>query len=610
MRKFVVQGKKKVWFVQRSYAYEQQTTHETEDQWRARVSEEWSLDELRKKTVAVIRATYIFHNADFEADGNKKGLHVHGVFEFKDHSGITQDAAIQLFGLSGVEHCQHPASKAGAYQYLTHVTQAAIADGKTRYPPADLHIDLMPDEAALYSKTTRGITEFYYYACSKIKVKRLEESKKDAQKSALDTYITAVSRGQITAAAAYDAIEQDEALADFTASDAQRLEPSMRQAEATFARRLKDYCATNPMCKTVIYMQGRGGTGKSTLCRAFAAAHDADGRGYHSVAPKGKDTSFDLADGYNMEITTIANEVSGAAFRASQFLDVMDPRSATKANSRNMDKFYAPSYVLLNNSIPLEKFISDMCFWPAWRSVEREPQALNCHGLADMEAYVNSRGGAFADKALQVRRRVAILVQLQTNRVDVYIRDDGNNRPAFYAYNIPDVYPYQFFDCVNWNPDDPATVSAAVDLIDRAVSAYYDLNGYSVTPLNAGRAQAMAAIGDVVDLPGSAVNDLGITVTPGRTITWQDKTYTPDDFNKLLDLWVGTLEKYTIGDKMPIAGRIVEQTYKYVGDVNKIFWADAVQRVCYPSIFSRFMDVRAARRDAGTWPVWQGKTKK
>lgn len=603
--KYIVNGKKRCWIVQRNYQYESQQSGESESQWRDRVSAEWRLDGpagIHTKTTAAISATVIFHDRDIDDDGNPKGLHAHGIMEFKEHAGITQEQAMAWLGVSAPESCQPPRSgKSAAYQYLTHVSQSAMAARKIVYDRADLQISLLPDQEQMYRAGRLGLVGWYYDACSNVRARDAELTAADRKKKAVNAYVQAVSRGQVTADQAYDLIEQDDAVVDFTAMDAQKYEPNMRQAENRYRDRFRRWCQSHDLCKTTIYIAGAGGSGKSTLSRAFADAKSC-GLGYHTIAPKGKNTSFDMADGYNLEPVSIVNEVNGGMFALEQFLDTFDPRSAAKANSRNVDKLYAPSYILMNNSVNLEKFIYDLCFYPLWQDLEyHDAGTRSCADDAARVRYMNSYGGWRADKALQVRRRIAILVVLDGSTAKVFYRDDRYNAPAFYAFiGYPgNNTPYQLYGECAYSQADPATVQDVIRLIDGATITYYDVNNYDVTPLTAGRDRVV--LGDPVVLPGH-IGATDISIDTDHVITYNGKSYTVPDFNLMLSGWVSDLENYTVGQTVcHPGGSVFVMNYRYIAAVNNLMWQETVRRIVYPDILNRFMDIRRKRKEQGLW---------
>ena len=106
MGKYTVKGKKLYWFPQRSYVYESNQTGESKEDWKRRVSAEWSLSELRKKSVNIKSCLYIFHERDKDEDGLDKPLHAHGVIEMNANCGITQEDAKRFFGCSSDDNCQ------------------------------------------------------------------------------------------------------------------------------------------------------------------------------------------------------------------------------------------------------------------------------------------------------------------------------------------------------------------------------------------------------------------------------------------------------------------------------------------------------------------------
>jgi hypothetical protein len=128
---------------QRNYVYETQDPQSkyfglTEDEWREKILEEWSLDNLKANHI-----TIIFHDKCKDDGGILKPLHVHACINFKD--SLTPTEAIARTGCSSEKNCEMITKKSSAYRYLLHITEKAIASGKHIYSEDELII-LVTDE--------------------------------------------------------------------------------------------------------------------------------------------------------------------------------------------------------------------------------------------------------------------------------------------------------------------------------------------------------------------------------------------------------------------------------------------------------------------------------
>ena len=490
---------------------------------------------------------------------------------------------------------------------------------------SDVHIGVDDDIVYEYGNRSRGLEEFYYDCCTK-KNEREADNKAERQQTALQKYQLAVSRGQITADQAYDYIEDDVADEGFTITDALKVENSLNAAESRFYKRLQRYCCKNSWVKTTIYVYGQGDRGKSTFCRYFAEAH-SNSRGYHLVAAKGRDTTFDFADGYKGHIVSIANEVDGNFFKVEQFCDVLDPKYAANANSRNTDKFYAPNYVLLNNSKPLEQFIYDLCFPVVYASSSCPVNSLSFDDYTGIDKIVMCSKDN--DKICQVRRRFAIYVIIRNDIFSVYYRVNDKN-PAYFYPNFrqydPDCVPFVCFDNIPYNPNDVKCLEKCVDLVDKAIAEYYTVNAFSVNPLNSGWGSLSAdnPFGDLVVLPNAS--DDVITVQQKKMILYKQQEYEIDDFNNKIRFAVDFIKKtsdYIIKNDLNLYSVSVaeliavfarqKQFFKLDNDfksmwllqfykeINNIFYNSRILSYMFPDIKAAFMDARATLITSNKW---------
>lgn len=621
MSKFTVKGKHEKFFAQRNYSYESATTNETEDQWKKRIELEWSLDYQRNNNSKNIKSIHwAFHPDDIDPEtGNPKGLHAHAVIEMEVHCGISQELAKKYFGCSSDANCEVIKTRKGlveAYRYLTHISQKAINEKKQRYTPEDVHIEVDDAVKQEYSGTPRGLTECYYDMCTK-KNEKEPDGRLERQATALQTYQTAIIRGQITADQAFDLIESDQAEEGFTVTDALKAQNTLEQAESVFFRRLQQHCCHSTWCKTTIYVFGQGDKGKSTLVRAFADRH-SNRRGFHLVGAKGRQTTFDFADGYKGHTVSIANEVRGDYFSIEQFCDILDPKYAANANSRNTDKFYAPNYVLMNNSKPLETFISDLCF--------SEIQATSTYKGNNIDLII--QGSPDKDKIRQVRRRFAVYCTIINNTLTVFYRTNQYNPAEFFndkAYTAG-AEPFVKMGSMPFNPDDDAVIDKCVDLIDDAIAEYYTVNNYSVNPLVSGWSSIDKdnTFGDAVILPNA--DDGIISVEKHPVIVFNERQYEIEDFNNIIrdavDFLALTADyiiqndidpyKIAVNDMLITlaqAGQAINLDATFRGvwllqffkRINNLFYNSRILKYMFPDIKNKYLDQRSKLVDADKW---------
>ena len=375
-----------------------------------------------------------------------------------------------------------------------------------------------------------------------------DTSKKNKQDDAINAYRNAVLNGQITADEAYEMICTDRACLDFDIDTALREEDKLERLEKRYIKNVKKYCRTKnaDWCKTTIYISGLTGAGKSNLADAFALRH-CDARGFHDVAAKGKDITFDVADGYNMERVSVVNEAQGENYSVPQFLSIYDPKRASKAGSRNEDAFFAPEYVILNNSIPVETFIYDLC--------HDTLRASSSYYGGDPTRYIEMlEQSRNIDKVAQVRRRIAINCEIENGYLNVYYRVD---RPEIYEHKLYVNKTYTsgqecfvLYNSMEFDKESKDCLNDAVTLIEDAIAEYYKVNDYSVNPLNSGWTWAMSnhIFGDIVALPNASDDVVSLRQdVDNRKIQVKETGYecTTDEFaeniEKMFDV-VATIE--------------------------------------------------------------------
>lgn len=456
--------------IQRNYQYETHdadgnlTSNETESEWKARVIREFSdLESMKAVDIA-----YIFHDKDVNEDGTSKGLHVHAVITFKD--SVPQSNAMKLSGCSSKQNCQGVKNKVGAYRYLIHITEKAINEGKHIYPVENVVTVSITDKPLIFRDA--------------IKHKKTDEDEKDAE-TALIRCLRDVAEGKESVSSVRNMYVEDSFNVAWNLKLWYRQKSTFEQAEKEWLQSMQEWYQLHNRCLTNIYISGIGGIGKSTLAERLASSY-ADFRGVHKPASPGEKTTFDFAGDYHGELVTLFNEFT-SCFPVEQFLDIFDPIRATFVNSRNSDKIWFASYGIFTTSRSIEQFLWDI-WTPYSKSKIKLTEAVRkkCKKDVDFHLAYERANSEVADKIRQLRRRFAILVELENGYANVYYRDDAFNVPHIYFYDTPALAeePFKLFKSVPFNVNDSKSIDLTIDAINATIAEYYSFNKLSITPDN------------------------------------------------------------------------------------------------------------------------------
>lgn len=459
--------------LQRSYYYD---THdadgnwsgETEDEWKDRIRKEWTFDNPD------INADYmacVFHGRDIEPEtGDAKGLHAHCLCHLKEAK--TQTAMMAAAKISRMQSCAPVSSIAGSARYLIHVSEAALRAKKTIY---------LPDEVWI-SEAQPGRTKLADLMSGKVDEKEARDAK-EIQEEWASYYSLLLMRGEWMLDDVKRAILTDAAGVGFTVQDWQKRRTVFEKDEDEYiAARTKFYIADqHQRGLALVYIEGKGGDGKTTLANALAAQW-ADKRGVHLVAAPGDKTTFDFAGTYRGERVSFFNEVGGNDFSPDQFCSIFDPKYASSVNSRNEDKAWTANYCIFTTSRAFEGFIRDA--WLPYAKKHIRGDVIKAAQTDDDwdKAYLSRPD--IADKIRQIRRRFAIRVYLHDSKCFVYMLNEACNDARLFdrtGYALGRE-PYVLRQAIPYDPNDVQSVACAVAAIVGVVREYYATYGYAVTP--------------------------------------------------------------------------------------------------------------------------------
>lgn len=464
--------------VQRNYQFEthddkgNQTSDITEADWRKKV-----ISEVRgymndgQRDDGLVEIFYIFHDLDTNDDGTSKGLHVHFVATFLKKR--SQSSAIKFFGASSVNNCQSCNSYVDSCRYLIHVSETALNEKKTIYLPDAVSGWCISEDGSLVATT---VTDFKEAMSAKNGRKARAQ-----QKKVKDSCAVAVMSGNSIISDVRDVYLEDVEHVGFSAVDYLSDKSIYERASAEWLTMITEFYQTHDCPLTSIYISGGGGTGKTTLANALARKF-ADSHGIHQVAVAGKKTTFDFVGNYKGERVSVFNEFS-TSFPVEQFLSVFDPLNAMPVNSRNSDKLYFANYSIFTTSMSVEHFIYQL-WTPYAKQNSFIPIKIREKITCERDWYFEYMKYAPLgdDKILQIRRRLPVLVTIDSGIATVWLLDLKCNSSESFRFCTPpqNKEPYTKLRSVRYDvhsPDIAKQQSALVDCICSGIDFYYKMNG-------------------------------------------------------------------------------------------------------------------------------------
>lgn len=464
--------------IQRNYYFEthddkgNQTSDITESDWRKKV-----ISEVRgymndgQRDNGLIEIFYAFHDLDINDDGTSKGLHVHFVATFAKKR--LQTSAIKFFGASSVENCQPCDSYVDSLRYLIHVSEKALNEKKTIYLPNVVSGWRISEDDGLVPTT---VTDFKEGMSRKATKKTRQQ-----QKIVKDSCAVAVMSGNSIISDVRDVYLEDVQHVGFSAVDYLSDKSIYERASAEWLTMITEFYQVHDCPLTSIYISGGGGTGKTTLANALARKF-ADSHGIHQVAVAGKKTTFDFVGNYKGERVSVFNEFS-TSFPVEQFLSVFDPLNAMPVNSRNSDKLYFANYSIFTTSMSVEHFIYQL-WTPYAKQNSFIPIKIREKITCERDWYFEYMKYAPAgdDKILQIRRRLPVLVTIDSGIATVWLLDLKCNSSESFRFITPPQgkEPYTKLRSVKYDvhsPDIGKQQSALVDCICSGIDFYYKMNG-------------------------------------------------------------------------------------------------------------------------------------
>lgn len=460
-------GRTRKFFMEFSFYYE---THDKDgndtsngldkDTWGAVKYRE--LDSLLEQYNARL-AVGMLHDSDVLVDKNGnpkkhedgsiayKEPHIHLMVEFKNAK--TWTSVYRNFGLSRYNNLVIPKEPSQSYRYLFHLSEGAIAQNKTIYPFNRCHIYQAKGEKPLRISDifTPSKSEAVDIIHKQMSVYRMQWSDVMAQDSDETEYFNRldfeikqkVLLGELNekTAPAYIAnvMQEQGRFASFSSFWNKNRQAEYKKADDAYVENRANYCLgfvhekINGMVYSplddpdkrnldTIYITGQGGSGKTTLGKELCRLGDYLGRGYNKVAAPGKGKTYDFADGYQGEESTLIDELTPWTMGLTEFLSIFDPHSYNKINSRNVDKIWYAHRAVITTSIGMDYFNAQMVVQDGGIN-KKYNRYLNDNYEPD---YNNKM---FTDRKFQVARRTKYIIETKPLN-----SDSDNEQPADYYF--------------------------------------------------------------------------------------------------------------------------------------------------------------------------------
>lgn len=372
----------RAWFGMRNYEFEttdyntetgektRRTDAPSEEAWRVQV-----LDELRDQGVKVESLAVVFHDRDTDDEGNAKGLHCHFVIEYAN--GATKSSTLEKTGAED-RNLENVKSKGSAYRYLTHTTDEAMNDGKTRYSVDELHCWVWKSEdegEGRLEPVTGDALEAWYR--KQIQGKTGSNARKPDLQGALADMTEEVKAGRLKPR--QDLLELWlHANAGAYMMNAQDITLFLKKNRKGFEEDWRQYIESYKHCKRaegrnlrLVYISGLGGVGKTKLAsdladliakRKYKMADQRDRGDYVYEASVGENGTFDPLGKYTTEPICVLDDLNPSRMKSPEtFLRLFETNKCPQVSSRNSDVFFFSDYAFLTKAIHVETWVKKLC---------------------------------------------------------------------------------------------------------------------------------------------------------------------------------------------------------------------------------------------------------
>ena len=383
-----------------------QVSEISDTDWKEKVKSE-TFEYLAIEYGSLKSIALIFHDRDLTSDGERKGLHCHMVLEFRNPVTITSLEKFKfeagkslnnqdlMFQSRNVEASK---SSSGSYRYLTHTTDKAMMERKTRYEVQELIVAEYETDGSMKFITGEDLELWY-----RDKIKGTVRPEKLEFDEALQETFYNVRQGEL-----FGELEVEEFLRErFTEMQATELVIKNKKffdgARQLYQQEVFDEMQSNGRNLKTFYISGLSGVGKSKFAKDLARRiniNNGKSPNFVYTAPTAKDgKTYDFIDSeYKAQDVTIFDDIDATSFGFQEFLNVFDKDNITKISSRYTNKAWVSHYAIITKASKIEDWMERLA-------------------SQSSEYHKNER-----NQLVQVSRRIELWVDLdlENNQVNFY----------------------------------------------------------------------------------------------------------------------------------------------------------------------------------------------
>jgi len=386
-----------------------ETRELTDDEWKEEVLKDIFENENLKNAEYIM---LIFHDKDVlvEETGELKTLHCHCVIVYKNaqyFENIREYVKAQLRNFEAIK------SEASAVRYLTHTTDEAMIQKKTRYNVSEIYL-----RERYNDDFTKGeaLEKFYREKISS-KAKSNNELARRMKAETINEAAKKIINNELK-----DLVEVQYFLEywGLTFSDYSK---NLNVFNNAFDYK-KEVIKKEMLGKSrddlrLIYVQGASNVGKTKLAKLLARAFNLnvgiDENSIFNVATKAQDKTYDFFQNYNLEKSSIFDEQNLEDLGYEQFKQMFDKNNVATISSRFKNKLFLSDYNFVIKSEKIETQIERIC--------QKEVNKIK------NDAYLTKKEKDFEIENIhkQIKRRFDLIIEVFEDKIDLFVFNESND---------------------------------------------------------------------------------------------------------------------------------------------------------------------------------------
>ena len=386
-----------------------ETRELTDDEWKEEVLKDIFENENLKNAEYIM---LIFHDKDVlvEETGELKTLHCHCVIVYKNaqyFENIREYVKAQLRNFEAIK------SEASAVRYLTHTTDEAMIQKKTRYNVSEIYL-----RERYNDDFTKGeaLEKFYREKISS-KAKSNNELARRMKAETINEAAKKIINNELK-----DLVEVQYFLEywGLTFSDYSK---NLNVFNNAFDYK-KEVIKKEMLGKSrddlrLIYVQGASNVGKTKLAKLLARAFNLnvgiDENSIFNVATKAQDKTYDFFQNYNLEKSSIFDEQNLEDLGYEQFKQMFDKNNVATISSRFKNKLFLSDYNFVIKSEKIETQIERIC--------QKEVNKVK------NDAYLTKKEKDFEIENIhkQIKRRFDLIIEVFEDKIDLFVFNESND---------------------------------------------------------------------------------------------------------------------------------------------------------------------------------------